>query len=252
MKKTFFLLFLILGFACAVNAQFMNKEIKAAILVEQNSAFYTFKAVAENLTTSDVNLRYQYILYRTDENNNTQKSQQEDRFFLKSYTKNILASVTVNYNIRDKVILVLLIYDKNDKPVGQARIELPKGGQTKIETMTQNQPVSADQARPTDGFVIQGFVVENTITKAGRDFYRFFYSDYYNRQIVTNKNIVINEIPGRSLNTMISIEIEGREIWRFFAQPRRDFLKKMALIAMNRSIAYLQQLQQRQEQLIKY
>ena len=173
-------------------------------------------------------------------------------FFLEANQRKILSSVTVNYNVEGEIIIALLIFDKDDKPIGKARLELPNGGKTELGEPRPQATLSRDQAAPSDGFFLQGFVIENTITKAGRDFYRYFFLDYYNRQIITSNNIVIDEVPGRNRFTRVSVSIEGRVVWQFFAQPRKEYLKQMARTALDRSIAYLQQLQKQSTQLTKY
>lgn len=248
----FLVFFLCLG--SMMQAQFYNKEIKAALLVEQNSEFYSFKATAENMTPSDYSLRYDLMLFKEDENGNTTKSNQENRFFLEARQKVILSEVVVNYNATGKIIIVLMIYDQDDKPIGKERLVLEKGGQTPIENLQQKQIVQqpADQARPQDGVRFDGLITHKTITKAGRDFYRYFYADYFNRGIKTTVDIHITEVPGRGRTTQVSVEVGETLVWRFFTQPRKDYLKKMAAIAMQRSIAQLQRMQQQNQQLTKY
>lgn len=238
----------------SVYSQFYNKEVKAKIIVEQNSEFYTFKASAENMTPSDYSLRYDFMVFRKDAQGNTSKNNQENRFFLKANEKLILSSTAINYNTDGRIIIVLAIYDENNNPIGQDRLDLAKGGRTpEKEMMPEEVKLSSqDQAKPNDGFVLGGFVIENTITKVGRDFYRYFYSDYFNRGIKTQTNISIDEVPGRGRTTMISVEVGDRLVWRFFSQPRKDFLKKMAGIAMQRSIAQLQRIEQQKEQITRY
>lgn len=234
-----------------MNAQYYNKEYVGKILIKKESEFFTFAATAENVTPSDVNLKYDFSLYQADSLNNVTRSNQSDRFFLKGNEKKILSTVTVNYNTEGKITLVLMLYDSDNKPVGQDRIELSseKGYQEIIsDRLSQKEKAAnADQAKPQDGFYMNGLVVENTLTKAGRDFYRYFYSEYYNRGIQTTKNIIIEEVPGRMRTTRISVKIDNRIIWQFFSQPKKSFLQNMASTALNRSIAYLQQLQKQKD-----
>ena len=245
---------LMMLFGIVANSQFYNKEIKAKISVEQNSEFYTFKAAVENMTPSDYNLTYDFMVFSKDAKGNTSKTNQANRFFLKASEKLILSSTAINYNTEGKIIIVLVIYDQNDKPIGQDRLELPKGGKTTVKEMSlqESNQVSQDQAKPDDGIILGGLVIENTITKAGRDFYRYFYSDYFNRGIKTQINISIDEVPGRGRTTMVSILVGDKLVWRFFSQPRKDFLKKMASIAMQRSIMQLQRLQKQKDEFVKY
>ncbi|CAM3446814.1 CsgE family curli-type amyloid fiber assembly protein [Aequorivita lipolytica] len=239
---------LILTIGFSANAQFYNKEFVGKIYVKQDSEFFTFTATAENLTPTDVNLKYDFIVYKTDANNNVSKSNQSNLFFLKGNDKIALSNAIINYNEEGKIILVLILYDDDGKPVGQDRIELnSQGGNQEFvnEEMTnqQQEAENSDQAAPQDGVILDGLVLEKTITKAGRDFYKYFYSEYYNRQIRTKKNILIEEVPGRFRNTRISVKIDDQLLWQFFSQPKKSFLQEMATTALDRSISYLQQLQ---------
>ena len=240
----------LLGFS-----QFINKEIKAEVLIEKNSEFYNFIGTAENLTNTDFNLKYDLLLFTTESDGQITKENKSDRIFIEAHQKLILPSITVNYSVSNKTIIVLIIYDLDDKPLGQDRIVLENGGQTDLSTLkkdTQMAVSNEDQAAPSDGFVMDGFVLENTITKAGKDFYRYFYSEYFNKQIRSSKDILIEEVPGRGINTRISVFVADQLVWQFFAQPRKAFLIRNASIALNRSIAYLQELDQRKNEFIRY
>ena len=79
-----------------------------------------------------------------------------------------------------------------------------------------------------------------------------FYSDYYNRQIHSPKNIVIKEVPGRRRNTLITVEVDGTLVWQFFAQPRKEFLSNMVGVSLQRVLSYLNRLEQQNEQFLRY
>lgn len=227
--------------------QFYNKEYYAKILARNDSEFYTFAATAENLTPTNVNLKYDFSVYSTDENNNVARTQQSDLFYIKGNERLVLSTTTVNYNATGKISVVLVLYDIDGKPVGQDRIDLisENGHQTiSLNNETAREVRNEDQAEPQDGFVIGGLVIENTITKAGRDFYKYFYSEYYNKGVQTKKNIVIKEVPGKMRTTRVSVKIDDQLVWQFFSQPKKSFLKEMANTALDRCISYLQQLQQ--------
>ena len=257
LKPTFYFILACFFFGVApthkVHAQYYNKEVKAEILVEKSSEFTTFKASAENLTPSDYSLQYDFMIFKEDDNGNTAKSSQANNFFIKAHEKLLLAQVNINFNEEGKIILVLLLYDKDGKPIGKDRLVLEDGGKTEIDTKRQQTATtSQDQAKPQDGFVINGLVIEETLTKAGRDFYRYFYSEYYNRGIISAMNITIEEAPGRGRTTRISVKVGDDLVWQFFSQPRKEFLKQMAQTALNRAIAHLQRLQQQNQQITRY
>ncbi len=244
-------------FFIAGYSQQYNKEVIAKINIEKNSEFFTFTTTAENLMATGYSLRYELMSFKTDANNNTSKNSQGERFVLKPHEKLILSSLSLNINEEGKIILVLVFYDLDDKPISQDRVVLKYNGeQLEIETANPKpiKIVESDQSTPQDGFEIDGLVIENSITKAGRDFYRYFYAEYLNKQVKTNKNIVIQEVlAGFNLrSSKITVKVDNKLVWQFFAQPRKDFLKKMASIAISRSIAQLQQIEKQKDNFIHY
>ena len=251
-KAVFILALFILG---NLYAQVYNKEVVASVKIDRNSEFYTFSATAENLLPSVNSLRYEFMVFKVDSNNNSEKNTQSNRFVIKEHEKKIVSVVTINNNVEGKVIIVFFIYDLNNKPIGKDRIVLENKGSlleiTEIDNPDRNI-TSLDQAKPQDGFVLNGFVIENTITKAGRDFYKYFYAEYFNKGILTTKNIIIEEVPVRSRFTRISVKVEDQLVWQFFSQPKKEFLKQMAKTALARSIIRLQQLEKQNDELIQY
>ncbi|OAB75821.1 CsgE family curli-type amyloid fiber assembly protein [Cochleicola gelatinilyticus] len=252
MKRILFILILLL--VSQSYAQFYNVEIIAKIKIEKNSEFLSFTATAENTTPSDYNLQYDFMMFRKNENDSIVKTNQEERFYIKANEKKLLSTVTVGNSVDERIILVLLLYDKDKNPIGQDRIVLGEGGKTELKEITDEAPkrVSLDQAAPEDGFIAEGYLIENTITKAGRDFFRIFSLNHLNKQVKSNKNIIIEEVPGRGRSTRISVKVEERLVWQFFAQPKKKFLEDMADKALYRCIRYLQALQNQESNFIHY
>lgn len=264
--KVFFLLFsLIISFSSKCWAQNVyNKEVKAKIKTDKNSEFITLTGTAENLNFADYSLRYEFMVFKTDANKNTSKSSQGNRFFLQGNEKKILSSVTVNNNFDGKMILILLIYPleneaENQGAIGKDRIVINSNlnGVLDIELdesqSKENLNSSQDQdSSAKDGIFLEGLVIQKTLTKSGRDFYRYFYSEYFNKQIKSSKNILIEEVPGQRRSTRISVKVDGQLVWQFFARPKKDFLKEMATISLDRSIIYLQQLAKQKQTITRY
>jgi len=225
-----------------------NKEVKAQIKIDRNSEFTVFAATSENLTYSGRNLRYEFMLFDKDTSNNVVKSSQVDKFYLDNYEKKILSSVTIGNQIQGKITLLLLVFPDDDNQdetqgaIGKCRLVLESGenGQLSVEGDIEEE------------IFLQGLVIKKVLTKSGRDFHRYFYSEYFNKQVRTEKNILIKEVPGQRRSTRITVEVDGQLVWQFFARPKKEFLKEMANVALNRSIRYLKQLQQRQDTRIRY
>lgn len=243
-----------------LTAQYLNKEIAAKILIEESSEFYTLKATVENITLADRSLQFEFISFRKDIEENTIKDVDEARFVLLANEKKILAEKTINASEQARVIFVLVIYDKDRKPLGQDRVvfnDTPEDNQQKatVNGTALEKPVTVsnnDMAAPQDGFFMEGLVIENSLTKIGRDFYTLFYSKYYLSGLKSAKNIVIDEIPGRGRNTRITIKVDDQLVWQFFSNPRREFLQEQADITFRRVLAKLQEMQKTQESITRY
>lgn len=229
-----------------IQAQDVNQQIVGQILVEKNSEFFTFRAAAINKTAIAYNLKYEFAVFRTDQaTSNTAKSSQKNLFVINSFEKKVLSSLTINYQVEDKIILLLIIYDQDDKPLGQDRIVLEKGGKTELKL---KKPIAPNQ----DGVFLEGVVSQKTLTKSGRDFVRDFSLKYYNAQIHSPKNIFIKEVPGGRRNTLITVEVENQIVWQFFAQPRKEFLQDMARRSIAAVTTYLGRLKQQENQIVRY
>lgn len=246
---------LIIFLTCTASAQLYNKEVIAKISIEDKSEFFTFTATAENLTSSDKNLRYQFFAFENDADNNVIKSGQENRSYLSANEIQVLATLSINSNFEGKIIVLLVIYDDEDRPIGQDRIEVSTINELKkvVAERTAIALNSGDQTDSQDGFTINGLVIQKTLTKAGRDFYKYFGLLYYNKKIKTAKNILIEEVPGfRVRTTLISVKVGNQLVWRFFSRPTRKFLEEMANTAIDKSILYMQQIERQSENLRGY
>lgn len=234
-------------------AQIYNQEVEANIIIEPGSEFLTFKAGVENKTKEDYPLIYEYSLFTTNKDSTISKSSDRDRFFLQSGERKIVNTLTLNYNFTQKIILLLLVYDQNEKPIGKDRIVLAKGGQSDLDNLIKRNSIRySDQAKPQDGFITQGFVVQKSITKSGRDFFRYFHSKYTDTKVVTDKNILIQETFGRGRNTRIIVKVEDQIVHQFFAQPRKSFLTQQADFAFRRVLRRIQDLEKQKNQFIRY
>lgn len=229
-----------------IKAQNFNQQVEGQILVEKNSEFFTFRAAVINKTAIAYNLKYEFSVFRTDaKTNKTTKSAKEDLFVINSFEKKILSSVTINYQVEDKIILLVVIYDNDNKPLGRDRIVLERGGRTEINL---KKPISPTQ----DGVFLEGVISQKTLTKSGRDFARDFSQRYYNAQIHSPRNIFIKEVPGRRRNTLITVEVQNQIVWQFFAQPRKEFIRDMANRSIRAVTTYLGRLRQLENQSVRY
>jgi curli production assembly/transport component CsgE len=77
---------------------------------------------------------------------------------------------------------------------------------------------------------IQGFLVDNTISRIGHEFYRHFSQ----RLLDTSKldfNLVVRERPSARWGSLVWVEYERRTLFRSFLQPNTAQLQEVAYLA---------------------
>lgn len=232
--KTLCVLFLssFLG-AQTIYAQYYNTDIEAKILSVTKGQFTEYTATVQNKTSISFDLRYEFATITKDSaSGKSTKKSQEDLFSLGVNQNLVLGTTTIDQSQQNQITLLLLVYNQEDKLLGTDRIVI-------------NDPENKDQAEDdvpiaNDGIVLRGIVVEDTKTKAGRDFYKMFDSNYRLSQINSEKIVTIKEVFGLGRNTNIEVRLDGKSIFTFFVNPRNDYLKSRAQQTMTRLRQYLQ------------
>lgn len=96
---------------------------------------------------------------------------------------------------------------------------------------------------------IDGLVVDETVTKAGRDFYQVFYNIWEAPPGAKNFTIEISEKPARGIATVVMIDINGQRVVEAPLQPRYDIVEQLAQQAAQRCYSYLLNYEDIQKQL---
>ena len=78
--------------------------------------------------------------------------------------------------------------------------------------------------------IIQGLVVDNTITRFGHDFYRHFTSRLTDTTSM-DFNLVVLERPSARWGSLVWVEYERRVLYRQFLQPNNNQLMDAATAA---------------------
>lgn len=231
-----------------VFSQIYNTEVEAKINIEKNGDMYKITGSAVNKTASNQSLRYVLSVIKNDPNNsNTSKNDQSGRFILEIGQKKNLSSTTINVDDKDRVIILLLLYDEVDKPLGMDRVVINgteediEKERLKIVESEQAVNVSPDAInKAEDGVILRGIVTEETKTKPGRDFYRMFYSLYTTNNINGEEIVNIKETLSLNNNTKIEISVANETVLEFFVRPQEEYLKTMSEVAIKRVYWYLQ------------
>lgn len=130
-------------------------------------------------------------------------------------------------------------------PLDSANTEAPPELKKLMEDIEAEQK---DEGRGAE-LEIDGLIVDETVTKAGRDFYQIFYSNWEAPPNAKNFTITISEKPARGLATVLMIDINENRVIETPLQPRYDIIESIAEQAVQICFEYLLNYEQIQEQL---
>jgi len=199
--------------------------IQAKIRVVKNDNLVNVYAKAiNNSGMIHENLNYTLFLVKKDRANNYSKNSQSGKFSLLVDETKTLSKQQLNFN--DKGDIKIFLYVRNDKKL----ISIDSINITLIDEKYSHQKIEEENIELT------GLIIENTMTKLGKDFY-----DYFNQiSQLNNINypfiIIIDEKPsvgGR--NSEVSIKVNDEILYLFRTQPNEEYLYNNALEA-NRKI----------------
>ncbi|WP_430612927.1 CsgE family curli-type amyloid fiber assembly protein [Flavobacterium sp. JP2137] len=254
-KKSFVVLALLL--MNAMYSQIQNKVVEAIIETKEIGETIQITAVAHNKTNLTQSIQYKLSVIRSNpKSNNQSKNDQTGRGVLVGYQRQQLSMTSLDRNTQDRIIVLLLVYDENNNILGSSRYVLNdhKGAGQVAEEIYEalenpvEQPVKAVQ--PYAEIRFSGLVIDETKTKAGRDFYQLFYSSYLANKVDGEKVVVLRESLTLGNSTKITIKIEEQLVFEFFVRPQYDYIKSMAEVALRRVTLYFENLK-RETQLIK-
>ena len=112
-------------------------------------------------------------------------------------------------------------------PVISTNIVKAKPVPADIKKMMQQvikQPVKINDVE----IEIDGLLVDDTKTKAGKDFYDLFYNEWEAPVEAKNYSITVSEKPFRLTSTLIVISINDDIVYQAILQPRQDLIEAQA------------------------
>lgn len=96
---------------------------------------------------------------------------------------------------------------------------------------------------------IDGLIVDETVSRAGRNFYQIFYNLWQPPPNASNFSILISEKPARGMGTIIIVEVNDNRVIETPLQPRYDIVEAIAEQAVRSIYNYLLNYEQIQRQL---
>ncbi|MCW9707166.1 CsgE family curli-type amyloid fiber assembly protein [Fodinibius salsisoli] len=118
------------------------------------------------------------------------------------------------------------------------------------EKQNQEQSETSPQQDPT--LELGGFVLDETRSKMGRDFYNLFYQHWEAPQNASNFTITISEQPTIGRGSQVTIKLDYNQIFSARLQPRYEYIETLSKQAVARSQQAVQQQASVKNQLIGY
>lgn len=233
LKNYFFyvnLNYLIFFMSTVIFAQ-KNNEVKSNIYILKKDNFITIKAQAENegVLFKD-ELSYSLIALKKDVDGNYSNNKQSGEFSLLPNEKKDLSLIRLSLNSDEELKAYLFIKHKQ-KLVARDTLTILSQKKGKDKNIKINE----------SNFILKGLVIEEAITKVGKDFYDFFYQEYLLSGLKYPFIVKIKEKPGLRRTTVLTIKADDTKVFEFMARPEEEFLKQAVKSTLYRISVYSKQ-----------
>jgi len=108
---------------------------------------------------------------------------------------------------------------------------------------------SVGRAFRRTGTESQGLVMDQTISKLGRDFYDLFYGSFEAPSGLENFTVVLVERQARANNAVVALIVNDTELFELPLTPRADMMEESAMAAVGAAVDFLLQAQSISRQL---
>lgn len=220
---------IILGFLCIFCVTIIHSQevVTAKIVAKVADNLIDIKALVQNNETTFKD-DYSYLLLSLKKGNqgNFSKNDQSGKFSLQPQEEKELATLKINIQKGEECTVYLFIR-KNEMLISKdsAQIFAAEKDNTNYE-ITESE------------FEIKGIVVDDVITKIGKDFYDYFYQNYSNSGNQYPFIINIKEKPYFGRSSILTIEIEDQNIFEFYSKPEEEYLKSAVQVALQKINQY--------------
>lgn len=205
-----------LFFLCFINvyAQ-LNETIKGKILINEQDNLLLIKAQAENQESIfKSNLSYNLLALKKNPSGNYSSSKQQGEFTLDPEERKQLTELRLNLSENDELRVYLFVKQDN-KLVSKDSISiLPK-----VQQQAKKKVINESD------FELKGIVVDEVLTKIGKDFHDYFYQEYLTSGSLFPFIITIKEKPYFGTSSIISVEVDDQLLFEFMSKPDEEYLK---------------------------
>jgi hypothetical protein len=208
-----------------------QKEGDLSVRIEREIRQDTLRllATAVNLSETTVSgLTYEWVSSRTDARGNRSQNKQGGHFKLAPNEHKVLSDISLNLGRHPQVSSHLMVRNLAGERIAEDRITInpeAKAPATQPSAEGGHQRASFH----AEDVELNGiFVLDNTRTRAGHDFYDLLYQTIGQLEVPGSFQIVLEEIPGLGTSSTIQIFLNGQLIFYNNLNPKYDFLVELA------------------------
>lgn len=214
MKCSFSILLFLMLCSATINAQ-LSEYVTGGINVVEIDNFIIVKARVENSDLTFKNdLSYNLVGLKKSASGNYSTNKQSGEFSLKPVESKDVSELRLSIKSDEEIKIYLFIKHEDVLVSKDSLLILPRG----IKTEESNIVNEGE-------FVITGIVIDDVITKMGKDFHDYFYQAYLTSGIKYPFIINIKEKPYLGRNSIVSVEVDDRKLYEFMTRPDEEFLK---------------------------
>lgn len=231
MKQFYFnIVFSCLFVSFNVNAQ-LNETIVGKINIQESDNLIVIKAQVDNEEPIfKNNLYYNLVALKKNSEGNYSSNRQEGEFSLDPEESKNLSEIRLSLNAGDDLRIYLFIKQNN--------IVISKDSLQRVQP-NRNQ-VQEKVVKEAD-FELKGIVIDEVITKVGKDFHDYFYQEYSTSGKQYPFIITIKEKPYFGRSSIITITSEDRKLFEFMSKPDEEFLKSAVKASLQNVNQYAKQ-----------
>lgn len=241
MTKNKFIPILLLLFAISLGIQAQEEVSKSifniGIEMTEDESLISFTATLVNNTSEPQEFRYEFItINRSQGGNNTSRQKGENT--ATPGEKMILSTSKIGIN-KDLIYDVRLFIYQADELVASDLLSSHEN-QKKTGSVTPGKMQDVNKTHEESQLGFGGLLLDETRTRAGRDFYEMFYTKWQELNIITDQNIQISEVFVRGRSTRVSIAINDQLLFVSGLQPRYDIIESRVSAALPRVASYIE------------
>ncbi len=230
------------GLSLPAHAQGNAEEaIQAKLKLAETDGLLELSSHCTNNSGRTRSLSYKLKMLRVDTRGNRSSSKQGGMFELADGAERLLSTTSVNIDDGSYVLATLEIYEGEEKlamarqVIGEIPAEegKPKSGQGRGAVPSPDAGQDRYGSSGQDVQINMGFIADDTRTRAGSQFYDVFYRSWKEPQVDIDYIIRIEERPARGRSTMISVSLDGEEIFSRMLQPKPEYIERLAVGVAN-------------------